>query len=56
MCGAFFFVVGRYLIDKIILPNASLDAEISEDRNWGAALIEGCGAIGLALILTALLG
>lgn len=54
--GAFLLIVGRYLIDKIILPKASLDAEISEDRNWGAALIEGCGAIGLALILTALLG
>ena len=54
--GAFLLMVCRYLIDKILLPKASLDAEISEDRNWGAALIEGSGAIGLALILTALLG
>ena len=54
--GAFLLMVCRTLVDKILLPKASLDAEISEDRNWGAALIEGCGAIGLALILTALLG
>lgn len=53
--GTFLLMVSRYLIDKILLPKASLDAEISVDRNWGAALIEGCGAIGLALILTALL-
>jgi uncharacterized membrane protein YjfL (UPF0719 family) len=54
--GAFLLMVCRTLIDKILLPKASLDAEISDDQNWGAALIEGCGAIGLALILTALLG
>lgn len=54
--GAFLLVVCRYLIDKILLPKASLDAEISEDRNWGAALIEGTGAIGLALVLTSLFG
>lgn len=52
--SAFLLAVCRTLIDKILLPKASLDAEISEDRNWGAALIEGSGAIGLALVLTSL--
>jgi hypothetical protein len=41
-------------VDKFILPGSLLDEEISRDRNWGAALIEGTAAIGLALILTTL--
>lgn len=44
----------RYAVDKFILPGSLLDEEISRDRNWGAALIEGTAAIGLALILTTL--
>ena len=47
-------LVSRYLIDKIILPGTLLDEEISRDRNWGAALVEGISAISLALILIAI--
>ncbi len=46
--------VCRFAIDRFILPGSPLDDEISKDRNWGAALIEGAAAIGLALILTTL--
>ena len=54
--GAFLLIVCRYLVDKVLLPGSSLDDEISRDRNWGAALIEGSSAIGLALLLTSLFG
>ena len=43
----------RFAVDKFILPGSRLDDEISEDQNWGAALIEGGCAVGLALLLTA---
>ena len=36
--------------DKFILPGDELDKEIVTDHNWGAALIEGAVAIGIALI------
>jgi len=49
--GLFFLIVSRYLVDKFLLPGALLDEEISRDRNWGAALIEGGVAIVLALLL-----
>lgn len=51
---AFLLIVCRFAIDKIILPGQSLDSEIAQDRNWGAALVEGASAIGLTLILTTL--
>ena len=41
----------RFLTDKLILPHAKLNDEISRDQNWGAALIEGISAITIALIL-----
>lgn len=48
------FLIGfRFIVDRVILPGAKLDDEISRDQNWGAALIEGGCAIGLALILNA---
>ncbi|MDQ8204204.1 DUF350 domain-containing protein [Pelagicoccus sp. SDUM812003] len=50
----FLLSVCRFAIDRFILPGSLLDDEISKDRNWGAALIEGASAIGLALILGAL--
>lgn len=46
-------LIGRFLIDRFLLPAASLDKEVERDRNWGAALIEGAGALGLAFILNA---
>ena len=47
----FFLVTGRYIADKMLLPGALLDEEISQDRNWGAALIEGAVAIIIALVV-----
>jgi len=48
------FLIGfRFIVDKVILPGSRLDSEISRDRNWGAALIEGSCAIGLAFLLIA---
>ncbi len=51
--SAFLLLVLRYVVDKLLLPGKILDEEISQDRNWGAALVEGSAALGLALILTA---
>ena len=51
--SAFSLVTIRYLVDKLILPGKLLDEEISGDRNWGAALLEGCACIGIAFILNA---
>jgi len=51
VAGLFFLVVSRYIVDKLLLPGALLDEEISRDQNWGAALIEGGVAIILALLL-----
>lgn len=51
--GAFLLLTCRYLIDKIILPGALLDEEVSQDHNWGATMVEGSAAIGLALLLSA---
>ena len=45
----FFLITGRYIADKLLLPGGLLDDEISQDRNWGAALIEGGVAIIIAL-------
>ncbi len=45
----------RYIIDKTILPGHLLDEEISQDQNWGAALIEGVAAIGIALFCIAMI-
>jgi len=47
----FFLIVSRYIVDKLLLPGSLLDEEISRDQNWGAALVEGGVAIGLALLL-----
>ena len=58
MCVWFFISVilllsCRYVVDKVILPGSLLDEEISEDRNWGAALIEGSAAIVVAFLCVA---
>ena len=53
--GAFSLVACRYLVDKWILPGNLLDEEISVDHNWGAALIEGGVAIGVALLCITLI-
>ena len=50
----FFLITGRYIADKMLLPGALLDEEISQDHNWGAALIEGAVAIIIALVVGSL--
>lgn len=53
---AFLYVMlHRVFVDKVILIGRALSDEITQDRNWGAALIEGCTAIGAAMALTSLL-
>lgn len=44
-------MASRWLLDLVILPNATLHEEISRDRNWGVAMLEGASAIGIALLL-----
>ena len=43
-------IIVRYIVDIAVLPGDRLDSEISKDKNWGAALIEGAVAVGLAFI------
>ncbi len=50
--GTIILIISRWLSDKIILSTSALKTEISRDRNWGAALIEGCLALAVSLILT----
>jgi len=49
--GLFVLMVSRYIVDKMMLPGHLLDEEISEDQNWGAALVEGTVAVGIALLM-----
>jgi uncharacterized membrane protein YjfL (UPF0719 family) len=49
--SAFLLLASRYLLDKLVLPGALLDEEISRDRNWGAAMVEGGAAIAVAFLL-----
>ncbi len=51
--SAFLLLTCRYLVDKVILPGSLLDEEVSRDHNWGAAMVEGSAAIGLAMLLNA---
>jgi uncharacterized membrane protein YjfL (UPF0719 family) len=51
IASLFFLVISRYIVDKVLLPGALLDEEISKDQNWGAALVEGGTAIILAMLL-----
>eukprot|EP00003_Mantamonas_plastica_P018858 TRINITY_DN3076_c0_g1_i2.p1 TRINITY_DN3076_c0_g1~~TRINITY_DN3076_c0_g1_i2.p1 ORF type:complete len:320 (+),score=97.14 TRINITY_DN3076_c0_g1_i2:61-1020(+) len=53
--GGVILLVMRVIVDKFILPGESLDKEIVDDQNWGAALIEGSTAIMTALVLTSFL-
>lgn len=51
--GVVLLVLTRMLVDKFILPGRKLDSEISQDRNWGAALIEGGSAFMVAFLVNA---
>jgi uncharacterized membrane protein YjfL (UPF0719 family) len=45
----------RFIVDKLILPGANLDQEITRDQNWGASLLEGATATIIALIVASIL-
>jgi len=51
--AVFILLVTRYIVDKLILPGALLDEEVTRDQNWGASLLEGSIAVGLAFLLVA---
>ena len=51
--GVVLLVISRFLVDKLILASHKLDSEIATDRNWGAALVEGGGALIVAVLLNA---
>ncbi|MBN1961163.1 MAG: DUF350 domain-containing protein [Deltaproteobacteria bacterium] len=51
--AVFLLLTTRYIVDKLILPGALLDEEVKNDRNWGAALVEGAAAITIAFIVNA---
>lgn len=51
--AALLLLTSRYMVDKVMLPGALLDEEIKNDKNWGAAFVEGTAAIALALIVNA---
>jgi len=50
LTGILALMIVRKLVDQFILPGDSLDHEIVNDKNWGAALIEGAVAVGVAYI------
>ncbi len=41
----------RWVVDLVLLPNATLKEEIARDRNLGVAWIEGTTAVGIAALL-----
>jgi uncharacterized membrane protein YjfL (UPF0719 family) len=51
--STFSLIACRIFVDKLILPGADLDIEISRDRNWGAAILEGGLALLIALLVNA---
>ena len=40
----------RKIVDVFVLPGEPLDKEIVDDKNWGAAMIEGAVLLGVAFI------
>eukprot|EP00325_Prymnesiales_sp_UTEX-LB-985_P001195 CAMPEP_0174695264 /NCGR_PEP_ID=MMETSP1094-20130205/1675_1 /TAXON_ID=156173 /ORGANISM="Chrysochromulina brevifilum, Strain UTEX LB 985" /LENGTH=756 /DNA_ID=CAMNT_0015891717 /DNA_START=120 /DNA_END=2389 /DNA_ORIENTATION=+ len=47
--GAFLLLI-RFVVDFAVLPGDRLDREIKNDKNWGAAVIEGAVAVGIAFV------
>ena len=43
--------VNRFVVDKLILSGGNLDDELSQDQNWGVALIEVATSISAASII-----
>lgn len=51
--GCVLLIISRKITDRLIFPKHKIDSEVSEDRNWGVALIEGGSLIIIALLLNA---
>lgn len=51
--STFSLIACRIFVDKLILPGGDLDIEISRDRNWGVAILEGGLALLIALLVNA---
>lgn len=51
LASTLLLLIGRFLVDRFLLAGSSLDHEIANDRNWGAALIEGAVSLGLAFVI-----
>ncbi|GAA5496801.1 hypothetical protein Rhal01_02986 [Rubritalea halochordaticola] len=51
LVSAVILILARALTNRLILPGKRLDAEICEDKNWGAALIEFGISLGVAFIV-----
>jgi uncharacterized membrane protein YjfL (UPF0719 family) len=49
--GVVVIMLGRVVMDKLIIPGEKLDKEILEDQNWGAALVSAAIALALANIV-----
>jgi len=54
LLSSLLLIICRYITDKLILPGSLLDEEISRNRNWGAALVEGLMAVIFAVLINAL--
>lgn len=51
--AALLLLTSRYMVDKFMLPGGLLDEEIKNDKNWGAAFVEGATAIAIAFLVNA---
>jgi uncharacterized membrane protein YjfL (UPF0719 family) len=52
LLSSLLLVLFRKFVDWVLLPGHSLDDEISRDKNWGVALLEGGLAVVMSLVLT----
>jgi len=48
--GLALLILLRVVVDRAVLPGDTLDGEMQQ-RNWGAALIEGAAAFSIAIVL-----
>ena len=49
--GSIFLLATRWVCDRIFFRKASISKEITQDQNWGIALVEGIVVIAVALNL-----
>lgn len=48
--GSLLIIVMRVAVDKLVLRGRNLDDEITEDSNWGAAIVEGFYVVAFAAV------